>query len=111
MFQEEQIQASIKKFFVKRYKNLLYEGTCYIITNFGVVTNDSKYRYTRHPYKINFLANMKIEELATDTICQYGLNFSSFNTILVKADETYIIGKIVTHTLNTRYLLLLDIIC
>ena len=100
------MQAFIKKFFVKHVKNLIFEGKCYIITNFGVVTNNSKYYYTRHPYKINFLANMKIEELATDTICQYGFNFSSFNTILDKSNETYFVGKIVAQTLPAIYLLL-----
>ena len=61
LFQGEQIQAFIKKFFVKRFKNLLSEGKCYIITNFGVVTNNSKYRYTRDSYKINFLAARRLK--------------------------------------------------
>ncbi|KAL2927156.1 Replication factor A protein 1 [Bienertia sinuspersici] len=50
------IHAIVKKTLIKRFLSLLTECRLIVITNFGVAQNNSNFRTTQHPYKINFFS-------------------------------------------------------
>nr|ABD83325.1 Fgenesh protein 114 [Beta vulgaris] len=61
----DKIQASVKKFLVRRFSHLLDEGQCRVISNFGVGENSGSYRPTSHPYKINFFSQLGLKNVKT----------------------------------------------
>ncbi|KAL2926976.1 Replication factor A protein 1, partial [Bienertia sinuspersici] len=81
-----------KKTLIKRFVNILTGSQLKVITNFGVVQNNSSFRTTQHPYKINFffstIVNDYKDELPTP-LC--GFNLVKLDDILSnRLDDKYL---------------------
>ncbi|KAL2893522.1 Replication protein A 70 kDa DNA-binding subunit C, partial [Bienertia sinuspersici] len=55
------IEASIRKTIMQRFSNMVKEGWCSIIVNFGLISNIGKHRVTNHSYKLNFFSRLLSE--------------------------------------------------
>ncbi|KAL8053100.1 hypothetical protein ABFS82_05G050900 [Erythranthe guttata] len=92
------IQASIKKMLIRRYKELIKEGSSYIFQNFFVVDSNGGFRATTHKFKLNFMGITKVIETSTDKIPSTHFQFATFDTIKQNEDESLlfdIIGHVV----------------
>ncbi|KAL2899081.1 Replication factor A protein 1 [Bienertia sinuspersici] len=89
------IQASIRKTIMQRFSNMVKEGWCRIIANFGLISNNGKYRATNHSYKLNFLFKTVVRECEDVQLPLHGLNFTSFAQILKnEIDDSVLVGVI-----------------
>ncbi|KAL2896630.1 Replication factor A protein 1 [Bienertia sinuspersici] len=88
------IHATVNKTLIKRFLSLLTECRLIVITNFGVAQNNSNFRTTQHPYKINFFFSTIVKDYKDDVpIPLYGFNFVTFDDILSnRLDDIYLIG-------------------
>ncbi|KAL2943672.1 tRNA pseudouridine synthase A, partial [Bienertia sinuspersici] len=92
--QGSKIQESIQKTIMQRFSNMGKEGSCRIITKFGVVSNIGKQRATNPSYKINFLRDC-CRECEDVQIPLHGLDFTSFDKIMKnKVDDTILVDVI-----------------
>ncbi|KAL2921230.1 Replication protein A 70 kDa DNA-binding subunit B [Bienertia sinuspersici] len=87
------IQASIRKIIMQRFSNMVKEGWCHIIANFGLISNNGKYRATNHSYKLNFFFKVVVRECEDVQLPLHGLNFTSFAQILKnEIDDSVLVG-------------------
>lgn len=88
------IQATVKNRLIRRFSNVLEEGQCHIVANFGVGQSNGNYRISLHPYKINFFFNTSVRVCDEDLhIPIYGFSFVSFEDILEnKLDDKFLVG-------------------
>ncbi|XP_024004793.1 uncharacterized protein LOC18028448 [Eutrema salsugineum] len=75
------MHVSMKKQFIKKFENLLEEGTTKIITNFQVTHNGGKFRTTSHVYKIQFAATTSVRPSEDLDATILGLKFVNFTDI------------------------------
>ncbi|XP_056691690.1 replication protein A 70 kDa DNA-binding subunit C-like [Spinacia oleracea] len=89
------IQASIKKSFISKWRNVFLEGQAYNISYFGVGKNAGDYKPTMHPYKINFrmFTQAQAVEVVASTIPMDGFDFKSYEA-LKDLDNTVLIDCI-----------------
>ncbi|XP_024014408.1 uncharacterized protein LOC112088374 [Eutrema salsugineum] len=90
----------MKKQFIKKFENLLEEGTTKIITNFQVTHNGGKFRTTSHVYKIQFAATTSVrpsEDLDATIIGLKLVNFADIHEGKLNPDFLIdIVGQIVS---------------
>ncbi|XP_056686315.1 uncharacterized protein [Spinacia oleracea] len=87
------IQASIKKSFISKWRNVFLKGQAYNISYFGVGKNAGDYKPTMHPYKINFrmFTQAQAVEVVASTIPIDGFDFKSYEA-LKDLDNSVLIG-------------------
>ncbi|XP_024013399.1 uncharacterized protein LOC112087760 [Eutrema salsugineum] len=94
------MHVSMKKQFIKKFENLLEEGTTKIITNFQVTHNGGKFRTTSHVYKIQFAATTSIrpsEDLDATILGLKLVNFADIHEGKLNPDFLIdIVGQIVS---------------
>ncbi|XP_024006516.1 uncharacterized protein LOC112083027 [Eutrema salsugineum] len=71
----------VDELFIKKFENLLEEGTTKIITNFQVTHNGGKFRTTSHVYKIQFAAKTSVRPSEDLDAKILGLKFVNFTDI------------------------------
>ncbi|XP_024014506.1 uncharacterized protein LOC18022751 [Eutrema salsugineum] len=90
----------MKKQFIKKFENLLEEGTTKIITNFQVTHNGGKFRTTSHVYKIQFAATTSVrpsEDLDATILGLKLVNFADIHEGKLNPDFLIdIVGQIVS---------------
>ncbi|RYR11280.1 hypothetical protein Ahy_B05g079742 [Arachis hypogaea] len=90
------IQASVKRFLVSRFVNLLKEGISYQIRYFGVGLNEGNFKTTHHEYVVNLNQRTYVYRLPESlSIPRYGFNFkgdlSDTPTLLLNLiDKTFL---------------------
>ncbi|XP_024011344.1 uncharacterized protein LOC112086603 [Eutrema salsugineum] len=94
------MHVSMKKQFIKKFENLLEEGTTKIITNFQVTHNGGKFRTTSHVYKIQFAATTSVrpsEDLDATILGLKLVNFADIHEGKLNPDFLIdIVGQIVS---------------
>lgn len=81
----------------------------YVLTKFGVPSNKGEYRATRHPYKLSFDINTKVENRADDVLPQDILFFTIPADIFgSEYDGSYLFGSYtIAHCIYHNNLLLI----
>lgn len=86
---DDKIHATIKKHLIMKFEPVLQEGSVYIISNFGVPENTTRFKMVRHPYRFNFYRITMVKTYGS-WFCgsRYGLEFKHFDDILVGTLES-----------------------
>ncbi|KAJ1383205.1 hypothetical protein SESBI_43577 [Sesbania bispinosa] len=75
------IQATIRKPMMKKFKDVIVEGEVYTMLNFAVIKNVGSYRASRHEYKLLFSAKTKVFPAKSCAIPSVGLSLMSTEQI------------------------------
>lgn len=88
------IQASIRKHLIPKFKSEIEEGSAYAFENFMVATNDQSYKATQHKYRLNFMHSTKAFKISTKDIPAYHFDFMPFQSILAATREDKLLDVI-----------------
>ncbi|KAL8461967.1 hypothetical protein ACS0TY_033163 [Phlomoides rotata] len=58
--QGDKIQATVPRYLIRRYENIVKEGSIYDLSNFGVEKQEGQFFATKHQYKITFHSNTEM---------------------------------------------------
>ncbi|GKC22095.1 replication protein A 70 kDa DNA-binding subunit B, partial [Tanacetum coccineum] len=94
------IHASVMKDCMKKFEPIIDEGTCYMITNFGVGENGGNFPLVNHKYRISFYMNTMVIRVNKFGNNVHGFRFEPFQKFSTKHfspnDFVDVIGTIVS---------------
>ncbi|KAL6527119.1 hypothetical protein OROGR_016209 [Orobanche gracilis] len=91
----DKIHASAKKTIVYKFDRVLKEGNVYSFHHFAVVENTGVFKYTTHPFKLNFYLETKVNPIHGVPIPISPFNFMPISDILCGGfDQSYLVDVI-----------------
>lgn len=72
----------MKKEFVDAFRNILSEGIDIMISDYQLGQNSGLYRYSEHPFKINFQPTTIVKVFDTFVGSRHAFNFRTFDEVL-----------------------------
>ncbi|CAI9782726.1 unnamed protein product [Fraxinus pennsylvanica] len=90
------IHASVKRNLIKTFKPIIREGVLYVMRDFVIGYNNSKYKASSHRYKLNFMMKTYVKEVEDSSFPYHIYNFIPFGHLLSasKIDENKLIDVI-----------------
>ena len=91
--QGEKVQASVMKYLIPKFRDILREGGFYEISQFVVRPNKGNYLLVEHNIKVNFMRLTKVKACSPFETAQNGYNFAPFNNVIEwRVSQIYAFG-------------------
>ncbi|KAL8463818.1 hypothetical protein ACS0TY_033676 [Phlomoides rotata] len=85
--QGDKIQATVPRYLIRRYENIVKEGVIYDLYNFRVEKPEGQFFATKHQYKITFHSNTEMRKSSHLLAIKRDAEFISFDDIVKQSND------------------------